>query len=193
MRIPGDGLRADSTLYDLYLGLGSYHYWKSAKAGILRWILLFKDERDKGIAELKLAADSAQLFREAARSALIWAWLNEKQYDSTVAIASEFAARYPNGKSFLWPLAEAYLKSRRYIDALTIYEDLRNRLEPDPGNYYNLIEVDSRIARCYEELRRIDDAADVGKRARTYLDDIPSNTRQRQRSNLKYLKRLARL
>ena len=43
------GLEIDSTLYDLYLGLGSFHYWKSVKSGILGSLGIFKDERQKGI------------------------------------------------------------------------------------------------------------------------------------------------
>ena len=54
-----DGLAADSALYDLYLGLGSYHYWKSAKAGILRTAGIFNDDKEKGISEIRKAIDSS--------------------------------------------------------------------------------------------------------------------------------------
>ncbi|MDZ7319328.1 MAG: hypothetical protein ONB11_09255, partial [candidate division KSB1 bacterium] len=42
-------------LYDVYYGLGLYYYWKSAKAKVLTFLRLMKDEREKGIDYLKTA------------------------------------------------------------------------------------------------------------------------------------------
>ena len=95
------GLKRDSTVIDLYAGIGSYHYWKSAKAGLLRWIGLFKNEKDKGIRELRHAADSSLLHRDLARSALIWIWLDSREFDSAVALAEDFELRFPDSRTRL--------------------------------------------------------------------------------------------
>jgi predicted Zn-dependent protease len=155
--------------------------------------MIFKNEKEKGIKELYLAADSSLLFRNAARSALIWVWLNEKRYDSVIVIAREFVAKYPDSKAFLWPLAQAYVETRQYRAALEVYQNLRERLVHAPGNYFNLIEVDCRMARCYERLRMTEKATIAAGRVNDYDQSIPQETRRRQRANLKYMRRLARL
>lgn len=186
------GLRADSTLSDLYLGLGSYHYWKSAKAGVLRWVGLFKDQKEQGIEELYRAAEHSLLSRESARTALVWVWLDMKQYDSVIVIASTGAEKYPEGKSLLWPLAQAYFLEHDYTEALCVYRDLRAKISPDPGNYYNLIECDYYIYKCLENLEMPDEARQAARRLREYLKQIPKDTAKRQRSHIDELKRAAR-
>jgi len=187
-----EGLRADSSLYDLYLGLGSYHYWKSARAGLLGFLRLLKNEKVRGISELRLAADSSLISREGARSALAWVWLDAKEYDSVIAAAGELAASYPEGKSFLWPLASAWFLSERYDQALQVYRTLRQRLAVLPGNCYNLIECDYHICRCLEKLRLKDEARQAALAVGEYYDDIPQDVRRRQRKKMVYLLRRAR-
>jgi tetratricopeptide (TPR) repeat protein len=143
-----DGLERDSTVYDLYFGLGSYHYWKSAKAGMLRWFGIFRNEKNKGIKELRLATDSSLLHRDLARSSLIWIWLDGGQYDSAIVVAQEFAARFPDGKTFLWPLAQAWYEKGDCEKARDIYRRIRDKLAGSPGNYFNLIECDFYITQC---------------------------------------------
>ena len=186
-----DALKADSTLYDAYFGLGSYHYWKSAKAGVLKLFGIFKNEKERGIAELHLAIDSSVLSREAARSGLLWIYLDAEQYDSVIVLARSLAAEYPGGKSFLWPLAQAYMKSGRYDSAVTVYRRLRAQLERNPGNYYNLIEVDYALARAWEKLGNREETDAAAARLQEYERYIPPATRRRQERKLAVLKRLA--
>ena len=186
-----DGLERDSTLFDIYAGLGSYHYWKSAKAGMLRWIGLFKDEKTKGIDELRLAIDSSLVHRQLARSALIWVWLDRREYDSAIVIARDMADAHPDGKTFLWPMAQAYHFQQQYDSAEAVYTRIRRRLEYQPGNFYNLIEVDYYRAQCFVWMH--DDAAakQIGVEMGEYLEQVPEATRHRQRSKVQYLQKLA--
>ena len=146
------GVEVDSSLYDLYLGLGLYHYWKSVKSGLLKLTGIFKDERAKGMREVSLAADSSLYFKEAARSALIWIMINEEHYDSAIALSRAMLAEYPDGNSFLWPLGEALYENREYNESIIIYEKLLNRLKGEPGNYYNVIECVYRLYQAYRKM-----------------------------------------
>jgi hypothetical protein len=186
-----DGLERDSTLYDLYFGLGSYHYWKSAKAGMLRWFGIFRNEKDKGIRELRLAADSSLLHRDLARSSLIWIWLDGGQYDSAIAVAQEFATRYPDGKTFLWPMAQAWYEKGNCEKAREIYGRIREKLANSPGNYFNLIECDFYITQCCRKLGSQDEVGQSARRLNEYLDLIPKTTLRRQTAKIGYLKRMA--
>ncbi len=179
-----EGLKIDSTLYDLYLGLGSYHYWKSVKSGILRWAGIFKDEKQLGISEIELAADSSLFSKEASRSALIWIMINEKQYDSAITLAESFLEKYPHGNSFLWPLAQAYYSSERNRQAAEIYGKLIERLKNRPGNYYNLIEAMYWFKMACDEIGEYDRAAEEILYLNSEYKNIPKKIRRQQRSRL---------
>lgn len=186
-----NGLQRDSTLIDLYAGIGSYHYWKSAKAGFLKWIGVFKDERDKGIRELRRAADSSLLHRDLARSALVWIWLDQKEYDSATAIASALYERFPEGKTFLWPMAYACYRSNNYPKAAELFSRIRALLEKVPGNYFNLIECDYHLVQCYSWMGEDDRAVEAAQRSASYRDKIPNETLKRQHGRMNYLTRIA--
>ena len=186
------GLEQDSTLADLYLGLGSYHYWKSARAGFFRWIGLLKNEKEKGIEELYRAWRRSTISREPARAALIWVWLDIEQYDSVITIAREALEKFPEGKSFLWPLAQAYFEKKDYSASLAVYQKLRQVIAPAPGNYFNLIECDYYLNRCYDKLEMKDAARRTARSFKTYLKKVPNDTRRKQRLNIEHLKRAAR-
>jgi len=182
-----NGIRCDSTLYDLYLGLGSYHYWKSVKSGLLRKAGIFSDDRDQGIQEIELAADSALFSKDAARSALIWILIDDKQYDSAMAMCQAMLTKYPDGNSFYWPLAQACFESGKYDSAAVVYGKLFDLLKADPGNYYNIIEAVYFLTECYNELGREGDT----DYALDYIEDnfsmIPSETKKRQKNKLRVI------
>lgn len=186
-----NGLREDSANFDIYAGLGSYHYWKSAKVGFLRWLGLFRNDKDRGIAELYRAADSSAISRETARSALIWIRNDQELYDSAIAICREMIARYPQGNSFRWPLAQAFFEKRDYLSSLATYDTLRGHLLADPGNHYNLITCDAAITRCYERLDQDSSARTAAERLAEYIDRVPDQTRRRLKGEIGYLRRVA--
>jgi hypothetical protein len=186
------GLKRDSTVIDLYAGIGSYHYWKSAKAGLLRWLGIFRNEKDKGIAELRRAADSSLLHRDLSRSALIWIWLDCREYDSAIALAEDFARRYPEGKTFLWPIAQAQFREAKYSQAAETFARIRTRLESSPGNYHNLIECDWHLARCYTWLEEDALLKTTKQEYLSYREQIPERTRKRQSDKINFLNRMAK-
>ncbi len=183
------GLECDSTLYDLYLGIGSYHYWKTAKSGVLKTFGIFKDDRERGISELILARDSSQFSRQGANSTLMYIFLNEKKFDSALALAQTMHREYPSGNHFLWPIAEALTGLERYADAAVIYDTLLERLWQQPGNYFNIIEVTHLYLKALDKAGRKDEARPRLKRLEKAVGEIPRETIRRQRGKLTYLKR----
>ncbi|HKK21037.1 MAG TPA: hypothetical protein VJ983_06150 [candidate division Zixibacteria bacterium] len=187
-----DGLSMDSSVYDLYGGLGMYHYWKSAKAGLLRVLRIFSNDKQKGIDELHLTIDSSLISSATARNALIYIWLDCDRYDSAIATSKAMSAEYPGGKQFLWPLAEAYVAEKQYAEAVDVYLQLQKRLCEDPGNYYNLIECDYDLYQCYDKLDEDALAGNVALGMAEYYNRIPDETLKRQRSKIGYLNRRAK-
>ena len=177
--------------FDIYAGLGSFHYWKSAKAGFLRWLGIFRNDKAKGIAELKRAAEESLISGEAARNSLIWVYFDSRKFDSAEALVRQAMTRYPEGKSFLWPLAQSFYDREQYQNAIEIYQEIRARIMAQPGNYYNFIECDYYIAICHDRLDEEAKAIEAARNLQEYYDAIPRQTRKRQQSKLGYLKRLA--
>ena len=186
------GLKRDSTVIDLYAGIGSYHYWKSAKAGVLRWLGIFRNEKDKGVAELRRAADSSLLHRDLSRSSLIWVLLDRKEYDSAIALAEDFVRRYPEGKAFLWPIAQAQFRKAHYAQAAETFVRIRTRLESSPGNHHNLIECDYYLAQCYTWLEETRLLETTKQGYLSYREGIPASTKKRQRDKINFLNRVAK-
>lgn len=187
------GLARDSAVIDLYFGLGMFHYWKSAKAGLLRSVGVVGDDTELGLEELRIAAERAAISRAAARNGLVWIYLDRGQYDSAMTLAEELRQRFPDSKVFLWPLAQAAHEKRDYDRAISIYEQLRSEYARDPGNYFNLLTCDFRLARCYDETGQRESLSAAAGRAKEYFDKLPSATERRLRDEIAYLRRAARL
>ncbi|MEE9442573.1 MAG: hypothetical protein V3V99_07885 [candidate division Zixibacteria bacterium] len=149
------GYKADSTFHDIALGLGSYKYWKTVKTKTLNWTPLFKSEKRRGIELLRLAADSSEISQDASRAALIWVYINEKQYGQALSLAIEMQDKYPHGLTFLWPLGQAYFELGDFRQAIRIYKEINDKLSVDPGNYFNIIEASFYLFQCYK-FQRID-------------------------------------
>lgn len=182
------GYTIDPHFHDIALGLGSYRYWKSVKTTAVNWTPLFKNERQEGIELLRLAADSAEISADAAKSALIWAYINEKRYIEAIRIAREMRRKYPHGLTFLWALGEAYRKFGDFNGAADIYEETFARLKENPGNFFNIVEAAYYLTQCYRQ--RADQDADIRARLTALKDaiadmSIPDQTRKRQKSKLK--------
>ncbi len=186
----GAGLEQDSSLTDLYFGLGSYHYWKSVKAGVFRWLGLFHNDIKLGITELYRAADSSLFSRDVSRSALAWVWLDREQYDSVITLTESLRQSYPLGTSFLWPLARSRWDKKEYAAAYDVYSQLRGLLIKQPGNYFNLVECDYYLSACREKAGDKVAAAVEAVRLNEYDRYIPPRTRERQADKLRFLARL---
>ena len=131
--------------------------------------------------------------REAARSALIWVYFDNGQHDSAVALANQNIDVFPNGTSFLWPLAKASFEDENYAEAIRLYSILRDRIATQAGNFYNLVECDYRLARAYDEIGDKGGARSTAARLANYDDNLPHSTRNRQRSKLAYLEQAGKV
>jgi tetratricopeptide (TPR) repeat protein len=179
--------RIDPSFHDVALGLGSYRYWKSVRTRLLNWTPLFKDERQDGLRLLTLAVDSSQISVEAARTALIWAYINEDRYAEAIRLADMMHRRYPQGMTFLWAMGEASFRAGDYSGAAETYARILDHQRTDPGNYYNAVDAAFYLSQCY---RRTGNPARGSAELLSALQDevngwpIPEGTRRRQAKRL---------
>lgn len=182
------GYALDSTFYDIALGLGSYRYWKSVKTKAINWTPLFKNEKQNGLRLLRLAADSAEISRDAAGAAIIWVYINEKRYGEAIHLADLMRRRYRHGLTFLWALGKAYFELGDVREAAEMYQELLTRLLRDPGNYYNIIEASYYLSKCYRDMGEPSEGwrhRIIDLQEKLAACPIPDDTRKRQKNRLK--------
>lgn len=186
-----DAIRLDAHFYDCYTGLGNYHYWSSVK--IRKFLPFLPDNRDDGLRELRLAADSSRISTKAAQIGLAWAMLNEKNYPEALKFGNQLKETANSGRNSLWILGGIYWRSGNLRKAADMYNQIIESLERAGNqNGYNLIFLHYRKGVCYygmgnnkaaeEEFKTVlsyDPPKDVRKRlddafqqAQSYLDKI---------------------
>lgn len=153
----GKAIDMDPTLYDAYTGMGNYHYWSTVKLG--KYIPFLPDNREKGIEELMLAADSSLFSRLPAKTGLAWALINEKRIVKAIQIGKELHRETGGGRNALWILGGAYWRAGNLILSAEYYGQLIDSYErAGDQNYYNLIFCRYRRGVCLAEMRRDEEA-----------------------------------
>ena len=159
-------LELDSTYYDAGLGLGTFLYYRSARAGLLRDICILTDQRDEGIALIAKAAVNGQFSRLPAQSALAWIDIEEGRCGEAIAKARELLTRYPDSRSFRWCLGRACLSTQRWSEAAAVYRELLASVRAQArNNHFNEVGCLHALARCYSELSDWENALAVTEEA----------------------------
>ena len=188
-----EALKRDSMCYDAYLGLGSYHYWKSARTEFINWTGLFvKDDKKKGVAEMKRAMADGIFCKAAAAAGLIWVYLDQKKSVEAQQLAAQWQSQYPEGKTFLWGQAFAAYDGGVLGDALTLFDTLHTRVAADTAQtYFNLIEIDYHRAECYDLMSRKERACAIADTIVSYpaSDTIKKRQKDRLKDTRKFRKK----
>ncbi len=150
-------LRPD--LYDAYYGLGLYHYWRSAMAGVLRFLPIIADRRQQGINELKLAIEKGRYVKIECKFALAAVYYNEARYDSALTIYDELYERFPFDPSAIYMRARTLEKLGRWDEMLEMVQKLVTVLDAFPYRSVGYqVECNYLIALALTNLGRKDEA-----------------------------------
>lgn len=154
-----EALEMDSTNYDAYLGLGTYHYWRSVKTKIFWWLPFIRDDRAKGIAEIKLAIENGKYSGREGKYSLLRVYNEEQAYDTLLRYfeSSGLKDYNPDDPYSLWWVGLAYTGKGEWSRATDNYRHLlgvlRNSSYSDGAG-----EVECRyyLAQCYFETNDYD-------------------------------------
>jgi len=138
----------DSSLADVYLGLGSWEYVKGS------FPFMGKD-KEKGLAMIKKAVTGGKYV--SLYSALAYANISIKEgdYDEAIAILEPLIDFYPYSRTFNWPLLKTYYGKKEYKTALDIADKL---IIISSGNNYSKFEAYYYRAMILLELNRLEEA-----------------------------------
>lgn len=187
-----------SSIADIYYGIGSYEYWRSALMKMLWWMPGVEDKREEGLNKLKLTCEKGLYTRIPSSMALIDILNNEKRYDEALAFANSLLKAYPSCSMFLWGKGKALAGTGKLADAEYIFTQLLKKYESDEeNNHYNEILCHFWIARMklsrsmYAEAiaeciicERLDISADIKKRLESVFRDV-ADIKHRAKSGLK--------
>ena len=85
-----EALEREPLLYDAYLGLGSYHYWRSAKSETIRLIAFWiPDKRELGLEQLRFAFKHGRYAVHEAGYDLVAAYYDAGQNEKAMEILSQ--------------------------------------------------------------------------------------------------------
>lgn len=154
-------LAKEPRLYDAYLGLGSYYYWRSARSRVLRWLLFWMpDKRALGLDQINLAMKHGQYSRNEAYLVLVTALYDDKQYDRALAVLDNGAdAKHPSNLFGLYLRGLLGEKKKDWTTVDIVFRDLDDRLAKSKYAAVGFrVACQYRIALALSELGRKDEA-----------------------------------
>lgn len=119
----------DSTLYDAWLGIGVYQYWRSTRLKYLNWMPFVRDQREEGIANIRKAAQKSRYSRYLAMHQLIYILLNYGAKDEALKYANEAVHKYPQSIFMHWAYAHTRYMRHEYVKAIEAYKKLSELLD----------------------------------------------------------------
>ena len=119
-----DSLELDSTLIDNHAGIGTYLYWRSKKAGFMKYLLFWGDKTEEGINEIKSSLNDYKVVRHWALGGLLRIYLEEKKWEEALKYADEILAEMPNDSGATGKKAFALEKLNKKKEALKLHKKL---------------------------------------------------------------------
>jgi tetratricopeptide (TPR) repeat protein len=147
-------LSQDSTFYDAYLMLGSYHFWESTLTRRFSWLPFFEDNRNSGITDVEKAIAQGK-FTGPLSETILYEMLLEYDPNLVMRRGEKIITLYPSCRLFLWQVGEAYKKCGRFDDAERIFTRIADSMKNDP------FDDGSGELRCWWKLAHL--AKTVGK------------------------------
>jgi tetratricopeptide (TPR) repeat protein len=126
-----EALERDPKLFDVYLGLGSYHYWRTAKSNFLRLITFWiPDKRELGLRQIEFAFQHGSYSPDQAGYNLIAAYFDYGQYDKAMQILNRILEKKKTaGLSDLYYKGRLLIEFERWAEAESVFREILEHLE----------------------------------------------------------------
>lgn len=168
----------DPGLYDAYLGIGSYHYFRTRAVSILKWLPFIGDNRAKGVREIELSIAKGRFTNVMGRNGLAWILIDYGKNEQALAIAEGLEKQFPANAFFFWARPEVHWRNKQWARAAEGYRHLLRVIEARPVyNNYNRVMVRYRLAKSLYESGAYREAAAVAQEALNIPSDKSMVTR----------------
>ncbi len=152
-------LKHDPRLYDAYLGIGTYKYYRSKMSKNFTWLPFVDDERAEGIRMVRQAIANGRYSRSAAINGLSWILMDENRSEEALALVDSALTIYTGSRFFLWASAAAAYRVERYDQAAACYGQILRSLQDENvlSPYIELV-CRTRLARAYQAAKKMENA-----------------------------------
>jgi hypothetical protein len=143
-------LHQDPKLYDAYISTGTFHYIVGKLGWNVKWLaylLGYSGGKDRGIGELRQAAEKGRLMSDDARVLLTLIYVRERNLQAAFDELSVLLKKYPKNYLVHLDMGGIALLMGRTQAAVTIYEDILRRVENRQHAYERL-----EVTRVYNRL-----------------------------------------
>lgn len=153
-------IKLDSTLYDAYLGIGMFKYYKGQFSKYLSWMPFVSDERETGIAMIRKAMTKSRFSKDSALNSLCWILIEEKKYDETASLLDRAMSEFPDTRLFWWAAAKLSREQRNWEDAISFYKKILISFEEEKmSSPYNELGCYQGLSEIYAELEDFENAS----------------------------------
>jgi hypothetical protein len=129
---PAYGLRPNYA--DCLIGIGAYNYFAGSLPLVIKifaWMFTEPGDKDKGIEQLKIAAQKGEYGQTEAKTVLLGAYYNEKRFEEYRQLLTELIEQYPSNPVFISWLADFYVRERKMDEGIRFLTTLLNRPNSD--------------------------------------------------------------
>lgn len=123
----------DPENHDVFFARGILHYHIDHLPGLTRFLSslwITSGDREKGLGELKLAADKGYLFKELAQAELASVYMNfERRPDLALPLAQELKGKFPRNYNLLFLLANIHSGLGLFPEAMAILGEIKKGIQ----------------------------------------------------------------
>ena len=127
-------IEIDSLLFDAYIGIAGYNYFKHRLFSYIPWTenLQWEDE-------IKLACNRGKYFRIVALACYSSLLIEEKRFDEAVQVATQLVSEFPETRTFRWIRVKGYCGMEKWELARDEYKKLLElTLVGQPNYFYSI-------------------------------------------------------
>ena len=128
-----DSLKLDPTLVDNKAGIGTYLYWRSAKAGFVKYLLFWGDRKKDGIQSIESSIDTAKIIKQWSLGGLVRIYIEEKNWEKAIEYADKILLEAPNDTGTLRRKAYALEMQGKKQEAFVLYQRILPILKKNDG------------------------------------------------------------
>ncbi len=139
----------DSSLADVYLGLGGWEYMKGH-------LPFMGKDKEKGLSMIRKAIKGAKYVSLYSTLAYANICIREGDYDEAISFLESLLSTFPDSRTFTWPLLKAYYGKKEYRKSLKIVDRL---IAISEDNDYSRFEAYYYRAKILLELEMLKEAS----------------------------------
>ncbi|MBI1747540.1 MAG: DUF3808 domain-containing protein [Acidobacteria bacterium] len=134
-------LQIDATYYDSYMTVGLYEYISGKLPWSVRWIarlLGYRGDKQKGLRQLKLAAEKGRINQNDAQVVLSVLYVWEMQFDQSLSLMLNLHKQFPKNYLLELDAGALYRLLRRDEQAAQLYQGILQKIKNRVPHYDKL-------------------------------------------------------